>query len=303
MSWRLRVRHATAYEYAGVVHASYNEARISPLDTPTQFTLEHRVEVHPAANLFRYRDYWGSRVHAFDIHHEHTELVVTGTSVVETAERTPNHDTSVAWDAVDSPGSDGAVLRVPDTDDLHPARRRHRPARRGPAGRADAGRRLPRARYLAARPHRVRPVRHERVDDGGRGAARAPRCLPGLRPPRARGVARRRRTGALRERLLVPGGRRRRGRHARGAEPRVAGGLGRGLASDRPDIRRRRGRAPRARRARTRLRRRRAAQGRVPRRPEPRPHRDRRAHQGRADARYAGSIGCSAATARAMAGR
>ena len=104
MSWRLRVRHATAYEYAGVVHASYNEARISPLDTPTQFTLEHRVEVHPAANLFRYRDYWGSRVHAFDIHHEHTELVVTGTSVVETAERTPNHDTSVAWDAVDSPG-------------------------------------------------------------------------------------------------------------------------------------------------------------------------------------------------------
>ena len=78
MSWRMRVRHTTTYQYSGVVQASYNEARISPLDTPNQFTLEHRVEVHPAANLFRYRDYWGSRVHAFDLHHPHTELTVVG---------------------------------------------------------------------------------------------------------------------------------------------------------------------------------------------------------------------------------
>ncbi len=89
MSWRLKVRHSTTYEYSGVVHASYNEARISPLDTPSQFTLEHRVEVHPAANLFRYRDYWGSRVHAFDLHQPHTGLSVVGTSLVETAQRTP----------------------------------------------------------------------------------------------------------------------------------------------------------------------------------------------------------------------
>src|SRR5581483_7384246 len=104
MSWRLRVRHTTAYEYAGVVHASYNEARISPLDTSHQFTLEHRVEVNPPANIFRYRDYWGTRVHVFDIHHEHMKLGVTGTSVVETAERTPSADTSVTWDAIDAPG-------------------------------------------------------------------------------------------------------------------------------------------------------------------------------------------------------
>ncbi len=104
MAWRMRVRHTTTYEYAGVVHASYNEARISPLDTPNQFTLEHRVEVHPAANLFRYRDYWGSRVHCFDLHHPHTELTVVGTSLVETAQRTPSLDDTVAWDAIDAPG-------------------------------------------------------------------------------------------------------------------------------------------------------------------------------------------------------
>ncbi len=104
MSWRLKVRHTTAYQYSGVIHASYNEARISPLDTPNQFTLEHRVEVHPAANLFRYRDYWGSRVHAFDLHQPHTELTVVGSSLVETAQRTPNLDDTVAWDAIDAPG-------------------------------------------------------------------------------------------------------------------------------------------------------------------------------------------------------
>jgi transglutaminase-like putative cysteine protease len=100
----MKVRHTTTYQYEAAVHASYNEARISPLDTPNQFTLEHRVEVQPAANVYRYRDYWGSRVHVFDLHHEHTELAITGTSLVETAERTPSLDTSVTWDAIDGPG-------------------------------------------------------------------------------------------------------------------------------------------------------------------------------------------------------
>lgn len=104
MSWRLKIRHTTKYTYDVPVNASYNEARISPLETPHQFTLEHRVETDPAANFFRYRDYWGTRVHVFDLHHEHTHLSVTGTSLVETAERTPSPDGSVSWDAIDAPG-------------------------------------------------------------------------------------------------------------------------------------------------------------------------------------------------------
>jgi transglutaminase-like putative cysteine protease len=104
VTWRLKVRHSTTFGYAGDVHASYNEARISPLDTTNQFTLEHRVDVNPAANLFRYRDYWGRRVHAFDLHHSHRELTVVGSSLVETAERTPTLDETVAWDAIDAPG-------------------------------------------------------------------------------------------------------------------------------------------------------------------------------------------------------
>ncbi len=101
---RLHVRHTSSYEYAGVVHASYNEARISPIDTSRQFTIEHRVDVQPATSIYRYRDYWGSRVHAFDIHQDHTELVVTGTSVVETGERVPSIDETVGWDVIGGAG-------------------------------------------------------------------------------------------------------------------------------------------------------------------------------------------------------
>ena len=104
MSWRLRVRHQTVYEYDGTIHASYNEARISPLDAPSQFTLEHRVDVAPAASLLRYRDYWGTRVHVFDLHQPHDRLEVTGHSLVETAARTAVPDTGVTWDALRAPG-------------------------------------------------------------------------------------------------------------------------------------------------------------------------------------------------------
>lgn len=82
--WRLQVRHHTGYRYGSDVHASYNEARLTPPDTENQLVIEHRVEVHPGAVLSRYRDYWGTWVHAFDLHRPHRELAVTGHSVVVT---------------------------------------------------------------------------------------------------------------------------------------------------------------------------------------------------------------------------
>ncbi len=104
MSWRLQVLHRTEFHYEDLVHTSYNEARISPLDAPSQFTLEHRVEVSPSAAVFRYRDYWGTRVHAFDLHQPHRTLVVSGYSLVETAARTVRPDPGVSWDSLRAPG-------------------------------------------------------------------------------------------------------------------------------------------------------------------------------------------------------
>jgi transglutaminase-like putative cysteine protease len=108
MSWRIAIRHVTGYRYKNEVSSSYNEARITPLSTPRQLCLEARVEVSPSVKPRRYWDYWGTCVDSFDLHVPHTELVVTGTSVVETA--TPERPVrGVSWDA----------LRTPATADQH----------------------------------------------------------------------------------------------------------------------------------------------------------------------------------------
>ena len=85
MSWRIRVEHRTDYRYAGEVRSSYNEARISPMTTVDQLVLEAEVQVTPASRVYRYLDYWGSVVHAFNVNTRHREMTVVGRSVVETS--------------------------------------------------------------------------------------------------------------------------------------------------------------------------------------------------------------------------
>ena len=68
MSWRMRVVHKTGYEYAGPVTASYNEARLTPRSDNRQTVILSRVETTPATRSYRYTDYWGSGVTAFDLH-------------------------------------------------------------------------------------------------------------------------------------------------------------------------------------------------------------------------------------------
>jgi transglutaminase-like putative cysteine protease len=95
VSWRIRVEHTTDYDYVGEVNSSYNEARISPLTTLDQLVLEATVDVTPAAKVFRYLDYWGSVVHAFNIGVPHMDMTVVGRSVVETS---PPSFTTLATD-------------------------------------------------------------------------------------------------------------------------------------------------------------------------------------------------------------
>ena len=89
MSWRIAIRHRTGYKYAEPVRASYNEARLTPPSVDGQRTLQATLMVTPAARPLHYVDYWGTEVHAFDIHVPHTELVVLATSTVETAPPRP----------------------------------------------------------------------------------------------------------------------------------------------------------------------------------------------------------------------
>jgi transglutaminase-like putative cysteine protease len=91
MTYRIRVEHHSRYRYANTVYSSFNEARISPLTTPWQLVLESRVHVEPSAGLQAYVDYWGTVVHAFELHQPHDELIVVGRSVVETTPQPEAH--------------------------------------------------------------------------------------------------------------------------------------------------------------------------------------------------------------------
>ena len=82
--WRMRVVHATGYAYKSPVTASFNEARLTPRSDSRQNVILNRVETVPATRSYRYVDYWGTAVTAFDLHAPHTELEVTSSSVVET---------------------------------------------------------------------------------------------------------------------------------------------------------------------------------------------------------------------------
>ena len=85
MSWRLKVQHTTGYRYDTEVSRSYNEARLLPMTTLDQTTLEAQVQTRPDCRQQRYWDYWGTQVTAFDLHVPHTELEVRASSVVDTS--------------------------------------------------------------------------------------------------------------------------------------------------------------------------------------------------------------------------
>ncbi|GAA4694775.1 transglutaminase family protein [Phytohabitans rumicis] len=108
-SWRLRLQHKTGFTYAGKVGASYNEARMSPRNEARQAVLDARVEVWPPARTYRYEDYWGTIVTAFDVQATHEALQVTATATVETL---PPGDLLGA-----DGGADWAALAVPENID------------------------------------------------------------------------------------------------------------------------------------------------------------------------------------------
>jgi transglutaminase-like putative cysteine protease len=102
MRWRLGIHHTSAYRYAKDVVASYNEVRITPLTTGGQVTVDARIEVTPSARPVSYWDYWGTLVHAFDIHVPHRELVVIGSSIVETpVSHAPTDHQAIGWAELD----------------------------------------------------------------------------------------------------------------------------------------------------------------------------------------------------------
>lgn len=76
--------HETTYEYERPVHASFTEARLSPLCDAHQESLEFSLSVDPGAPISVGEDYFGNSVHTWNILAPHRILVVSGRSVVRT---------------------------------------------------------------------------------------------------------------------------------------------------------------------------------------------------------------------------
>jgi transglutaminase-like putative cysteine protease len=62
---------------------------MTPLTVGRQNKLDARVETTPAAPMWQYWDYWGTRVSTFDLQKPHRQLTVRAASVVETADQLP----------------------------------------------------------------------------------------------------------------------------------------------------------------------------------------------------------------------
>jgi transglutaminase-like putative cysteine protease len=89
MSWRLLIEHRTHVSYAGSAHASYNEARMTPVTLGGQTVLESRLWTDAQAPVWSYRDYWGTQVSAFDVQAAHDDLLITARAMVETSPPAP----------------------------------------------------------------------------------------------------------------------------------------------------------------------------------------------------------------------
>jgi transglutaminase-like putative cysteine protease len=117
VSWRLRIKHVTGFTYAGTAHASYNEARMTPLTVAGQTTLFSQVECNPGATTWRYRDYWGTQVTVFDLQRPHQQLKVTASSLVETSERPIPADV-LGWDELRQPATAEVYLEFLNPTEL-----------------------------------------------------------------------------------------------------------------------------------------------------------------------------------------
>lgn len=102
MSWRISVKHISEYLYQSEVTASYNEARMTPVSSPTQTVIESDLKVIPSVAMYKYFDYWGTLVTAFDIHEPHKTLKMTSSSIAETSPVRPL-DEAITWSDISDP--------------------------------------------------------------------------------------------------------------------------------------------------------------------------------------------------------
>ncbi|MDN5745397.1 MAG: hypothetical protein L0H31_09780, partial [Nocardioidaceae bacterium] len=98
MNMQLRIVHTAQYSYVGDAVASHNQARMTPVTTPEQIVVHHRLDVSPTPWTSTYTDYFGCTVTAFEIVEPHDSMSVTATSTVQVT-RSGSPCASLDWPA------------------------------------------------------------------------------------------------------------------------------------------------------------------------------------------------------------
>ncbi len=87
---RVGIEHITGFSYADPVRASFNQARMTPVNTPDQTVWSSRITVDPTPWSYTLADYYGNLVTTFEVHESHSRLTVRSDIVVDT-----HHDQSL----------------------------------------------------------------------------------------------------------------------------------------------------------------------------------------------------------------
>jgi transglutaminase-like putative cysteine protease len=103
MTWRLKVRHTTSFQYESEVSASFNEARMTPMNSSNQLLLQSNFSVSPLASVFEYQDYFGTQVKSFDVQAPHLGLTIESESTVD-VDQFPETTLRCTWDELEEDG-------------------------------------------------------------------------------------------------------------------------------------------------------------------------------------------------------
>ena len=96
-----RISHTTRYAYPSPVTQCFNEARLTPRQTPGQHVREHSLEVEPLpAFLQKHVDYFGNDVSTFAVFEKHDRFAAIAQSVVEVEAAGGEIQSSPAWEKV-----------------------------------------------------------------------------------------------------------------------------------------------------------------------------------------------------------
>lgn len=80
----LRILHRTTFTYAGKAQDSFNEVRLRPMNSATQYCRDFALHLTPTASPLDYDDFHGNTIHYFDLAPPHAKLVIEAVSTVDT---------------------------------------------------------------------------------------------------------------------------------------------------------------------------------------------------------------------------